>query len=313
MQEYIAMLIQQGSLGFPSFRESGPQTVEQALNFRRTRASVAAFLSGFDVQFVDSDHHLHSLDIDLRTRNLSRQSVEVTGQFGLRDLSGNWDDRYAGFVRYTLVGAEAGEELLGGTLNFPRVNGSGPRTLNEAVRFANGVQNTAAGLTGFMGRFSTADHHLLQLESDVASQSPGPSQLQVSGTYGLRDSSGNWDDDYDGLIRYAALGTSPTESGFGEIRTGRLDFPPQAGSGPREQTTAITFANPIGNCAAVLTGFLIGFDQNDHHFHRAIVEVEARKLSDTQVEVVGHFGLRDDSGEWDDAYRGSIRFAVISE
>lgn len=307
------MMIQQGSLGFPSFRDTGPQTIEQALNFQRTPASVTAFLSGFDVQFVDADHHLHSLDIDLRTRNLSPASVEVTGQFGLRDLTGNWDDRYAGFVRYTLVGTEAGDELLGGSLNFPQASGSGPRTLNENVRFGNGVRNTAAGLTGFLGRFSTGDHHLLQLETDVASQSPGPSQLQVSGTYGLRDSSGNWDDAYDGLIRYAALGTSPTEQGFGEIRTGRLDFAPQAGSGPREQTTSITFANPIGNCAAVLTGFLIGFDQNDHHFHRAIVEVEARKLSDTQVEVVGRLGLRDDSGEWDDGYRGSIRFAVITE
>jgi hypothetical protein len=307
------MMIQQGSLGFPSFRESGPQTVEQALNFRRAPASIAAFLSGFDVQFVDADHHLHILDVDLRTRNLSPQSVEVTGQFGLRDLSGNWDDRYAGFVRYVLVGAEAGEELLGGTLNFPRASGSGPRTLNETVRFGNAARNAAAALTGFMARFSTEDHHLLQLEADVASQSPGPSQLQISGTYGLRDSSGNWDDAYDGLIRHAALGTTPTESGFGEIRTGRMDFAPQSGSGPREQTTSIAFANPIGNCAAVLTGFLIGFDQNDHHFHRAIVEVEARKLSDTQVEVVGRLGLRDDSGQWDDAYRGSLRFAVISE
>ncbi len=94
-----------------------------------------------------------------------------------------------------------------------------------------------------------------------------------------------------------------------------LNFPraPQSGSGPRESTTAITFANPFGNCAAVLTGFLIGFDQNDHHFHRAVAEVEARKLGDTQVEVLGRFGLRDDSGHWDDDYRGSLRFAVITE
>lgn len=307
------MMIQQNTLGFPSFRDSGPQTTEQAMNFPRAPQSIMAMMSGFDVQFVDDDHHLHLLDIDLRTRNLSSTSVEVTGQFGLRDLSGDWDDRYAGFVRYTLIGTEPGDEVLGGTLNFPRANGSGPRTLNESVRFRNNVNTSVAALTGFTSRFSTSDHHLLQLEADVDGQSPGPNQMQVSGTYGLRDSSGNWDDDYDGILRYAALGTTNNDNQIPQIRTGRMEFSPQSGSGPRESATAITFANPFGNCAAVLTGFLIGFDQNDHHFHRAIVEVEARKLGDTQVEVIGRLGLRDDSGHWDDDYRGSIRFAVIAE
>ncbi len=307
------MMIQQGSVGFPSFRDAGPQVVEQALNFPRPPQEVTALLSGFDVQFVDDDHHLHSIDIDLRTRNLSSQSVEVTGQFGLRDLSGNWDDRYAGIVRYTLLGTDRQDQSLGGTLNFPAASGSGPRTLNESVRFSNNIDSNAVGLTGFMARFSTSDHHLLQLEADLEGQSPGPNQLQVSGTYGLRDSSGNWDDQYDGLLRYAAVGSARTDNQLAEIRTGRIEFAPQSGSGPREQTTSISFANPIGNCAAVLTGFLIGFDENDHHIHRVIVEVEARKLSNTDVEVVARLGLRDNSGQWDDAYRGSVRFAVISE
>jgi hypothetical protein len=98
-----------------------------------------------------------------------------------------------------------------------------------------------------------------------------------------------------------------------QLRTGRLEFGPQSGSGRREQSMTITFAQPIGNCVAALTGYFVGFDGNDHHFHRALVEVEARKLSDREVEVVGRLGLRDLSGEWDDAYRGSLRFAVIGE
>ena len=53
------MMIQQGGIGFSSFRGSGPQTTEQALNFPRPPQSVVALLSGFDVQFVDADHHLH--------------------------------------------------------------------------------------------------------------------------------------------------------------------------------------------------------------------------------------------------------------
>jgi hypothetical protein len=274
---------------------------------------VAALLSGFDVQFVDDDHELHLLQIDLRTRNLSAQSVEVTGEFGLRDTSGRWDDRYAGSVRYALVGVETGEEILGGTLNFPAQSGSGPRTLNEAVRFASDFQNAAAVLTGFLARFTTEDHELLQLEVDVQSQIPAANQLQVSGTYGLRDSSGNWDDAYDGLIQYVGLATARSGDVISQIRTGRLEFPPQSGAGPREQRANVAFSNPVGNCVAVLTGLFIGFDQNDHEFHRAVVEVEARKLSERDIEVVAHLGLRDLSGEWDDAYRGSVRFAVLAE
>jgi hypothetical protein len=307
------MLIQQGSLAFPSFREVGPQIVEQSLNFPRPVTSVIALLSGFDVQFVDDDHELHLLQIDLRTRNLSAQSVEVTGEFGLRDTSGQWDDRYAGAVRYALVGIGTGEEILGGTLSFSSQNGSGPRTINENVRFGSDLQNAAAVLTGFLGRFTSADHELLQLEVDLQSQLPAANQLQVSGTYGLRDSSGNWDDSYDGHIRYAGLGTARSAEVTSQIRTGRIEFTPQSGSGPREQVTNITFSSPTGNCVAVLTGLFIGFDQNDHEFHRAIVEVEARKLSERDIEVVARLGLRDLSGEWDDGYRGSVRFAVLAE
>ena len=307
------MLIQQGSIPFPSFRDRGPQIAEQAVNFQRPVASSLALLSGFDVQFVDDDHHLHELNIDLNSRNLSNQSTEVSAEFGLRDRSNQWDDRYAGAVRYVLLGIQPGEEGLGGTLAFAGQSGNGPRTANENVRFAANVDSVAAGLTGFVARFATGDHHLLQLEVDLQSQAPAPNQLLVAGTYGLRDSSGNWDDQYEGAIRYAGLGMMRNGEGGPQLRTGRLEFGPQSGAGPREQSMTIAFAQPVGNCAAALTGFLLGFDGNDHHFHRAVVEVEARKLSDREVEVVGRLGLRDLSGEWDDAYRGSLRFAVIGE
>jgi hypothetical protein len=307
------MLIQQGTLSFPSFKDSGPRTIEQALNYSRPIRLTAALISGFDVQFVDDDHHLHSLEIDLRTRNLSDQSIEVTGEFGLRDRSGHWDDRYAGSARYTLVAVEGQEQILGGTLNFPSRSGSGPSSINESIRFASNVEETASMLTGFHARFTTEDHHLLQLEVDLRAQLPSANQLQVTGTYGLRDSSGHWDDRYDGLINYIGLGTTRVANGISQIRSGRMEFAPQSGTGPREQSSNVSFANPVGNCAAVLTGFLIGFDENDHHFHRAIVEVEARKLSETNIEVLGRLGLRDLSGHWDDGYRGSVRYAVIAE
>lgn len=198
-------------------------------------------------------------------------------------------------------------------MNFPSQKGIGPRTVNENVHFFSNVQDSTAVLTGFQARFTKDDHPLLQLEVDLQSQLPAANQLQVSGTYGLRDSSGNWDDEYDGVIRYAGLGAIRTNTGMSQIRTGRIDFPPQSGAGPRERTASISFSNPIGNCAAVLTGLLIGFEKNEHDFHRAIVDVEARKLSERDVEVVARLGLRDLTGHWDDKYRGSVRFAVLAE
>ncbi len=311
------MIIQQGTLSFPSHKNNGPQITEQALNFASAPQSTIALLSGFDVQFVekdeDKDHHVHLIDLDLRTRSLSAHSVEIAGQLGLRDRSKHWDDPYAGMIRYVLFGVEAGDQALGGTLNFPMANDHGPRTLTETVHFSNHTNASVAALTGLTARFSDDDNHLLQLEADVDGQSTGPSQMQVYGTYGLRDSSNNWDDEYDGIIRYAALGSTIGDKRSIEIRTGRIDFSPGSGSGPRESSTSISFANPVGNCAAVLTGFLIGFDKEDKHLQRAIIEVEARKLSNTEIEVVGKLGLKDQTESWDDDYRGWCKFAVIGE
>jgi len=307
------MLIQQGALSYPSIEGAGPQTAEQVINLTDPVEKNSVFLSGFDLDFFGDDNsddpQLHLLQIDTESKNLSQYALEVTGRLGVRDRSGQWDDNYGGTVRYTLVGAQQDEELLGGTLTFPASAGSGPRTKNEGLQFSSPRANSVAGLCSFLARFTTSDHPLQQLEVDVDSQSPGPNQLQVSGTYALRDASGTWDDEYDGRIAYAALGGG--NSGGLKIRTGRLEFPSQAGSGPRELSMNITFAEPIGMCAAVLTGFQIAFAEGDHDIRRVLVETEARKLSSTNIEVVCRLGLRDKSTDWDDKYYGSVRFAVI--
>ena len=308
------MLVTTGTLSFPSFAGDGPQSAGQAVNFARPVVATMPLLAGFDVQFTNGDHHLHLLEVDLDTRSLSSVSTEISGRFGLRDHSGDWDDGYTGTMRYAVIGVEAGEQALGGTLTFPARAGSGPRTLSETIRFTTpAIEAHAAMMTGFLARFSREDHHLLQLENELITFVPSTEQLLVDGTYGLRDSSGSWDDAYDGQIRYAALGSQAENGRRPQIRTGQFEFPPVSGEGPRELSTQVTFANPIGNAAAALSGFSISYDRNDHHLLRANVEVEARKLSDTVVEVVGRFGLRDSSGDWDDAYTGVVQFAVIGE
>ena len=73
------MHIQQGTLGFASHKDTGSQTAEQVVNFAERVTNTGVLLSGFDIQFVDDDHHLHLLDIDLRHKKLSPYGIEVTG------------------------------------------------------------------------------------------------------------------------------------------------------------------------------------------------------------------------------------------
>ncbi|MEX0290561.1 MAG: hypothetical protein AB3N14_15765 [Flavobacteriaceae bacterium] len=311
------MLIQQGTLPFTSHSGTGPQKEEQTVNFPRPANNVVALLSGFEVEFVDDERPLHLMEIDLNTRNLSNQAIEITGSLGLRDRSNVWDDTYRGHIRYAVIGSEANSELLGGTLLFPSQDGAGPFTLSENIQYAERIEASASLLTGFKARYSTDDENLLELQVDLNSQMPSTNQMQISGAYGLRDNSGNWDNRYDGTIHYSGIGIRRSIDPGGntpQIRTGSIEFDFHSGSGPREESMRISFDRPIGNCIAALTGFLVGFDSSDDHpVHKVIINVEARKMSNTEVEVVGSLGLRDNSNHWDDRYRGSIRFAVIAE
>ena len=72
-----------------------------------TSVSLAVpIISGFSIGFTDSDHHLGRQQIELSSANIHGnlgQLVDVTVVFLLRDLSGNIDDRFDGFVDVTLL------------------------------------------------------------------------------------------------------------------------------------------------------------------------------------------------------------------
>jgi hypothetical protein len=64
-------------------------------------------------------------------------------------------------------------------------------------------------LTGFVVEYSNGnDHHLGQLDVQVAVPAGGivGNSVNVNITYGLRDWSGNWDDNYDGQIFFTVIG-----------------------------------------------------------------------------------------------------------
>jgi hypothetical protein len=95
------------------------------------------------------------------------------------------------------------------SVSFGPVSGSGPQVTTTTVTLGAAVTQATAILTGFLVEYSGGnDHHLGQL--DVQLQIPGgginATVITVDVTYGLRDWSGNWDDQYDGQIFFSVIG-----------------------------------------------------------------------------------------------------------
>lgn len=90
------------------------------------------------------------------------------------------------------------------SLNFPRSSGSGPRQAEQAVIFPREVDNAVVALTGYSAGFVGGDHHLgrMQVELDAEINA---NVVIVRATFGVRDWSGDWDDDYAGTINATVL------------------------------------------------------------------------------------------------------------
>lgn len=91
---------------------------------------------------------------------------------------------------------------------FPRLSGSGPQVVTATVTFPSTVTQATAILTGFIAEFSPRDdHHLGQLDVQVTVPSGGVNgtNVTVNVTFGLRDWSGDWDDNYDGQVFFSVI------------------------------------------------------------------------------------------------------------
>ena len=100
-------------------------------------------------------------------------------------------------------------QIVTGQINFPSISGSGPQTQNTTVAMGASVTQAVAVLTGFNVEYSGQnDHHLGLLDVTVAVPPGGISgaNVTVNVSYGLRDWSGNWDDNYDGTVFFTVIG-----------------------------------------------------------------------------------------------------------
>jgi hypothetical protein len=99
-------------------------------------------------------------------------------------------------------------EIRATSLLFPEASGQGPLTAEAEVRFPRAVLRTAAGITGYTAVFENDDdHHVgrLEVEVDARVDTDDPAKVLVSGRFGLRDWSNEFDDPYSGLIDVAVL------------------------------------------------------------------------------------------------------------
>ncbi len=100
-------------------------------------------------------------------------------------------------------------QILNGTISFNRHRGDGPRRLSTEVVFDTGVTQATAILSGFDVAFSPRnDHHLGRLEVRLESSIDplAPRRVNVAAIFGLRDWSGEWDDDYEGEVFFSVVG-----------------------------------------------------------------------------------------------------------
>ena len=77
------------------------------VTFGSAVTQAAAILTGFVAEFSGGDdHHLEQLDVQVNVPacGISGATVAVQVTYGLRDWSGNWDDRYDGQVFFAVVG-----------------------------------------------------------------------------------------------------------------------------------------------------------------------------------------------------------------
>lgn len=98
-------------------------------------------------------------------------------------------------------------QVASDSISFSPARGSGPRSTFKDVTLSSAVTQVTALLTGFNVSFSNGDdHHLGNLNVQLSTSLLSPTSVRVTATFGLRDWSGNWDDNYDGQIFFTVVG-----------------------------------------------------------------------------------------------------------
>jgi hypothetical protein len=119
--------------------------------------------------------------------------------------------------------------------------------LSQEFDFARQVVQASAVLTGDESAFTETDHHFGRLTVTLSTEIIGRTKVVVTATYGLRDYSNEWDDTYEGEIRFCLLvdhGPTGAQPGVAQqLIEGQLGGPDHH-RGAATQTTAHGDAEP---------------------------------------------------------------------
>jgi hypothetical protein len=99
-------------------------------------------------------------------------------------------------------------QILNDSIRFNRTRGDGPQRASTEVIFPTEVGQATVILTGFDVAFSPRDdHHLGNLEVRLESEIDqlARRRVNVDAIFGLRDWSGDWDDNYEGEIFFTVV------------------------------------------------------------------------------------------------------------
>jgi hypothetical protein len=99
----MAVEFREVTIRFDPTRGRFPQRESATATFNARVQKAQAMLKGFHVQFTDEDHHVWQQQVDLDITTITANTVTVAADLGLRDSSGNVDDRYNGWVQAVIM------------------------------------------------------------------------------------------------------------------------------------------------------------------------------------------------------------------
>jgi hypothetical protein len=94
-------------------------------------------------------------------------------------------------------------QMKEGWLTFPSTTGRKQRRETTVV-FPTTVRSAQAVMKGFHVDYNNGDHHILEIEMDLDT-TISANTVRVYGDFAFRDSSGYYDDPYDGWINFVVI------------------------------------------------------------------------------------------------------------
>ena len=81
----------------------GQRTATRDFVFPSNVISAESFINGFNIGFDDDEHPVLRIEVNTRANHPVNRTVTVFAVFSIRDNSGNFDDRYSGFIDVVVV------------------------------------------------------------------------------------------------------------------------------------------------------------------------------------------------------------------